>query len=219
MFFLSRMLDNKLRLPEPSCALPGRGKPIATARSHHVFKRPLKGPFAPGVAQAVFAMGCFWGAEQLFWRTPGVVMTAAGFAGGFTPNPTHQEVCTGLTGHAEAVLVTYDPVAVAFGDLLGIFWESHDPTQGMQQGADIGTAYRSLIRVFTDDQRRLAESSRAQFQAGLDKAGLGRITTEIEAAGVFYYAEAEHQQYLSKNPGGACGQKPTGVILGAPHGA
>lgn len=216
MFFLSRMLNNKLHLPEPAHALPGRPKAIATARSHHVFKRPLKGPAPVGMEQAMFAMGCFWAAERLFWTTSGIWMTAAGYSGGFTPNPTYQECCTGLTGHAETVLVTFDPEIVSYAALLAIFWQSHDPTQGMRQGADMGTAYRSAIYAFSDRQRRQAESARDAYQRELKAAGYDRITTEIAPAGPFFYAEAEHQQYVSKNPESHCGLKGSGVACVVP---
>ena len=216
MFFLSDMLNKKLKLPAESEALPGRAAPIPTASRHHVSGRPIKGPFPEGLEAVQFGMGCFWGAERLFWETDGVYVTAVGYAGGITPNPTYQETCTGLTGHAEVVLVVYDPKAVSFGDLLKIFWESHDPTQGMRQGNDVGTTYRSTIYTTTDEQMRQALASRDAYAAALKGAGGSRITTEIAPAGEFYYAEADHQQYLSKNPYGYCGLKGTGVACPIP---
>ena len=211
MFFLSDMLNKKNRLPKPEEALPGRATPIATAARHHVSKRPLKGPYPEGLEKAMFAMGCFWGAERLFWQTEGVWVTAVGYAGGHTPNPTYQETCTGLTGHAETVLVVYDPRIVSYADLLKIFWESHDPTQGMRQGNDMGTTYRSAIYTFGQTQNEAAIASRDAYEAELRKAGRDRITTEIAPAPAFYFAEEDHQQYLSKNPYGYCGLKGTGV--------
>lgn len=198
-------------LPEPGSALPGRSEPIATAESHFVFHRPLKGPFPAGAEQAMFGMGCFWGVERMFWKLPGVLMTAAGYAAGETPNPTYQEVCTGRTGHNEVVLVTYDPAVIGYEQLLTTFWEGHDPTQGMRQGNDHGTQYRSGIYTFTPEQAAAAQASKTMFQEGLTRAGYGPITTEIVAAGPFYYAEEYHQQYLAKNPGGYCGLGGTGV--------
>lgn len=218
MFFLSRMLANKLELPDPAHALPGRAKPQPTARSHHVFKRPLRAPVPPGFARAVFAMGNFQAAERLFWRTPGVWMTAAGYCGGYTPNPTYQEVCTGLTGHAESVLVDFDPDAVSYDALLRLFWEGHDPTQGMRQGADVGTAFRSVIFVADAAQRRAAEASKQAYGKALRAAGMGPITTGIAAAAPFFHAEAEHQQYLSKNPGANAPLAGTGVAFPASGG-
>ena len=198
-------------LPEPGMALPGRSEPIPTANSHFVFHRPLKGPFPDGAEQAMFGMGCFWGVERKFWTLPGVLMTAVGYAAGGTPNPTYQEVCTGRTGHNEVVLVTYDPSVVSYDALLKAFWEGHDPTQGMRQGNDHGTQYRSGIYTFTSGQAAAAEASKAAFQARLTGAGFGPITTEIREAGPFYYAEDYHQQYLAKNPNGYCGLGGTGV--------
>jgi peptide-methionine (S)-S-oxide reductase len=185
-------------------ALPGRDTPLATAQTHHVNGTSIHPPFPEGAKRAVFAMGCFWGAERLFWQTDGVVTTAAGYAGGYTPNPTYEEVCSGLTGHAEVVLVVYDPAKVAYDTLLKVFWENHDPTQGMRQGNDVGTQYRSAIYVFDDEQRQEAERSLETYQAALTASGHGVITTEIAEAGPFYYAEEYHQQYLSKNPYGYC---------------
>ncbi|MDN2565293.1 peptide-methionine (S)-S-oxide reductase MsrA [Aquibium sp. A9E412] len=219
MFFLSDMLNKKLKLPSAAEALPGRAEPIATAATHHVSGRPLKPPFPEGLETALFGMGCFWGAERLFWQTEGVHVTAVGYAGGHTPNPTYQETTTGLTGHAEVVLVVYDPRQVAFEDLLRLFWESHDPTQGMRQGNDVGTTYRSVVYTTTEAQRAAAEASRTAYGAALGHAGLSRITTEIAPAPAFYYAEAEHQQYLAKNPYGYCGLKGTGVACPVPRAA
>jgi len=219
MFFLSDMLNKKLKLPEAAQALPGRDRPIPTATRHFVSKRPLQGPIPEGLETAYFGMGCFWGAERLFWQTDGVWLTAVGYAGGHTPNPTYQETCTGLTGHAEIVMVVYDPAVVSYDELLRLFWESHDPTQGMRQGNDVGTTYRSAIYTTTPAQARQAEASRAAFQAELDKAGRGRITTEIRAAPTFYFAEADHQQYLAKNPAGYCGLQGTGVTCPVPQAA
>ncbi|HHZ10222.1 MAG TPA: peptide-methionine (S)-S-oxide reductase MsrA [Rhizobiales bacterium] len=219
MFFLSDMLNKKLHLPKPGEALPGRDRPIPTASKHHVSRRPLKGPYPPGLETAMFGMGCFWGAERLFWQTEGVWVTAVGYAGGLTPNPTYQETCTGLTGHAEVVLVVFDPKVVSYGELLKIFWENHDPTQGMRQGNDVGTTYRSVIYTFGEDQQHAAVASRDAYQAELRKAGRGAITTEIAAAPAFYFAEEDHQQYLAKNPYGYCGLKGTGVACVAPAAA
>lgn len=216
MFFLSDMLNKKLQLPKPGEALPGRDRAIPTASKHFVSKRPLKGPYPEGMATAMFGMGCFWGAERLFWNTDGVWTTAVGFAGGITPNPTYQETCTGLTGHTEVVLVVYDPRIVSYADLLKIFWESHDPTQGMRQGNDVGTTYRSAIYTFGDAQQEAALASRDAYEAELRKAGRGRITTEIAPAPKFYFAEEDHQQYLAKNPYGYCGLKGTGVSCALP---
>jgi peptide-methionine (S)-S-oxide reductase len=176
-----------------------------------VLKTPLEGPFPDGFEQAMFALGCFWGAERKFWETPGVYTTASGYAAGFTPNPTYREVCGGMTGHAEAVLVVFDPAKITYDELLKVFWESHDPTQGMRQGNDVGTQYRSGIYYFNDAQRAAAERSRDEYQRALQKSGYGRITTEILPASEFYYAEDYHQQYLAKNPNGYCGLGGTGV--------
>jgi peptide-methionine (S)-S-oxide reductase len=198
-------------LPAPGTALPGRPTPIATATTHFVNGRPLKGPHPEGLQQALFGMGCFWGVERMFWQLPGVWVTAAGYAAGATPNPTYQEVCSGQTGHNEVVLVTFDPAIVSYDTLLRTFWEGHDPTQGMRQGNDRGTQYRSGIYTFDDDQRRAAEASRDLYQAQLTARGYGPITTEILPAPAFYYAEDYHQQYLAKNPGGYCGIGGTGV--------
>jgi peptide-methionine (S)-S-oxide reductase len=207
MFGFSR----KTAMPAPGAALPGRAEAIQTAETHFVNGRPLKGPHPEGLAQAMFGMGCFWGVERMFWKLPGVWVTAAGYAGGTTPNPTYREVCTGQTGHNEVVLVTYDPAQVGYETLLKTFWEGHDPTQGMRQGNDVGTQYRSGIYAFAPEQRAAAEASKADFQARLKAAGFGAITTEIVDAAPFYYAEDYHQQYLAKNPGGYCGIGGTGV--------
>jgi peptide-methionine (S)-S-oxide reductase len=204
-------LLKKTQMPAPDTALPGRPEPIATAETHFVNGHPLKGPYPQGLAQAMFGMGCFWGVERLFWKLPGVWVTAAGYAGGQTPNPTYREVCSGQTGHNEVVLVTYDPAKTSYETLLKTFWEGHDPTQGMRQGNDVGTQYRSGIYVFTPEQRAAAEASRAEYQGRLTKAGYGKVTTEIVDAPPFYYAEDYHQQYLAKNPGGYCGLGGTGV--------
>jgi peptide-methionine (S)-S-oxide reductase len=205
------LLRKKAGMPTPGAALPGRAEPIPTAETHFVNGRPLKGPHPAGLAQAMFGMGCFWGVERMLWKLPGVWVTAAGYAGGETPNPTYREVCSGQTGHNEVVLVTYDPGKVGYETLLKIFWEGHDPTQGMRQGNDVGTQYRSGIYVFTPEQRAGAEASRDAYQQRLSAAGLGPITTEIVGAPPFYYAEDYHQQYLAKNPAGYCGVGGTGV--------
>ena len=205
------MFDKKLKMPSRQDALPGRAQQMPVPESHHVNGAPLKGPFPPGLEQAMFALGCFWGAERKFWQLPGVYTTAVGYAGGFTPNPTYREVCSGATGHAEVVLVVFDPSKVSYAQLVKVFWESHDPTQGMRQGNDVGTQYRSGIYYFNDEQREIAERSKQMFQDQLRRAGYGAITTEIAPAPEFYYAEDYHQQYLSKNPGGYCGLGGTGV--------
>jgi peptide-methionine (S)-S-oxide reductase len=214
----------KLAVPTRDQALPGRAERMPVPAAHHVHGRAVTPPFPAGHETAVFGMGCFWGAERKFWSIPGVYTTAAGYAGGSTPNPTYEETCTGRTGHTEVVLVVFDPRAVSYEALLKVFWESHDPTQGMRQGNDVGTQYRSAIYTATPEQRRLAEASRDAYQRTLAEAGYGRITTEIADAGEFYYAEGYHQQYLSKNPGGYCGLGgtgvacPTGVAVAAPGG-
>jgi peptide-methionine (S)-S-oxide reductase len=213
MVLRSQILAHKLELPSAEQALPGRAESMAVPAAHHFNGNPLKAPFPAGLQQAVFAMGCFWGVERRFWQQPGVWTTAVGYAGGHTPNPTYEEVCSGLTGHTEVVLVVFDPQQTSYERLLKVFWEAHNPTQGMRQGNDIGTQYRSAIYCLDAAQRTAAESSQAQFQAELEKAGLGAITTEIADAPVFYYAEAYHQQYLAKNPGGYCGLGGTGVCL------
>jgi len=216
MFFVGDVMNKKLQLPKPAEALPGRDRPIPTAAKHYVSKRPLDGPYPDGLETAYFGMGCFWGAERLFWQTDGVWVTAAGYAGGITPNPTYQETCTGLTGHAEVVKVVYDPALVSYADLLRIFWEAHDPTQGMRQGNDVGTTYRSAIYTTTDEQAAMAVASRDAYEAELKRAGRGGITTEIAPAPAFYFAEEDHQQYLAKNPSGYCGLKGTGVACAIP---
>jgi peptide-methionine (S)-S-oxide reductase len=200
-----------LTIPDKSEALPGRANRMPVPDSHYVNGHRLEPPFPAGLAQAMFGMGCFWGAERKFWQMPGVYSTAVGYAGGQTPNPTYREVCTGMTGHNEAVLVVFDPKQVSYADLLKTFWENHDPTQGMRQGNDVGTQYRSGIYVFDDEQRRAAEASRDAYQQRLTAEGYGAITTEILPAPEFYYAEDYHQQYLAKNPGGYCGLGGTGV--------
>jgi peptide-methionine (S)-S-oxide reductase len=219
MFFLGDVLNKKLKLPSASEALPGRANAIPTAASHYVSGIAQKSEAPDGFETVYFGMGCFWGAERLFWQTPGVWLTAVGYAGGITPNPTYQETCTGLTGHAEVVKVIYDPKQVSLGELLRIFWESHDPTQGMRQGNDVGTTYRSTIYTTTEAQLQAAETSKAEYERALKEKGLGRVTTEIMAAPVFYYAEEDHQQYLAKNPYGYCGLKGTGVACQIPAGA
>ena len=201
----------KLEMPTPEAALKGRAERMPVPAKHHVNGHPLTPPFPEGMERAMFGLGCFWGAERKFWQTAGVYTTAAGYAAGFTPNPTYEEVCTGRTGHNEVVLVVFDPKAVSYDSLLKVFWESHDPTQGMRQGNDVGTQYRSGIYVYSPEQRRLAEASREAFQLELTRAGYGPITTEILDAPEFYYAEHYHQQYLDKNPGGYCGLGGTGV--------
>jgi len=205
------MFDTKLKMPTRDRALPGRAEQMPVPEKHHVNGAPLKGPFPDGLEQAMFGLGCFWGAEKKFWQIPGVYTTAVGYAAGFTPNPTYREVCSGATGHSEVVLVVFDPRKVTYSDLVKAFWESHDPTQGMRQGNDAGTQYRSGIYYFSDAQREIAERSKEAFQQQLQRAGYGTITTEILPAPEFYYAEDYHQQYLSKNPRGYCGLGGTGV--------
>jgi peptide-methionine (S)-S-oxide reductase len=205
------MFGKPATLPKPHDALPGRMTPVLVHNEHFVHGRPIAAPFPGHLRRAVFAMGCFWGAEKKFWSIPGVFTTAVGYSAGYTPHPTYREVCSGMTGHTEVVLAVYDPSLVSFDDLLKVFWESHDPTQGMRQGNDAGTQYRSGIYVEDDDQRARAEASRDRFQAELTRAGYGTITTEILPASDFYYAEDYHQQYLAKNPGGYCGLGGTGV--------
>ncbi len=206
-----RMRDWSVRLPRPEEALPGRPERMEVADRHFVLGTPMEPPFPPGMQLALFGMGCFWGAERVFWTTPGVYSTAVGYAGGSTANPTYREVCTGFTGHAEVVRVVFDPSRVSYAALLRLFWENHDPTQGMRQGADIGTQYRSAIYWYEEAQRCAAEASRQAYQTALTGSGYGRITTEIRQAPEFYYAEASHQQYLAKNPAGYCGHGGTGV--------
>lgn len=201
----------KLSLPTPDQALPGRAEKMPVPEKHFVNGHPLKPPFPAGMETAVFGLGCFWGAERKFWQQPGVYTTAVGYAAGVTPNPTYQEVCTGMTGHNEVVLVVYDPKVISYEQLLKVFWESHDPTQGMRQGNDVGTQYRSGIYVYTDEQRQQAEASKAAYQKALADSGYSEISTEILDAPEFYYAEAYHQQYLAKNPNGYCGLGGTKV--------
>ena len=203
--------EKKTRLPTPDAALPGRSEKMPVVSRHCVNGQPLTGPFPPGIRQAMFGLGCFWGAERRFWQLPGVFVTAVGYAGGYTPNPTYEEVCTGMTGHNEVVLVAYDPHKVRYEDLLRVFWESHDPTQGMRQGNDVGTQYRSGIYWFDEAQRDAAQASQQRYAEALRAAGFDAITTEILPAPAFYYAEDYHQQYLAKNPGGYCGLGGTGV--------
>ena len=201
-------------MPDMDTALPGRVMALPTADRHYVHGRPLQPPFPEGMMQAVFGLGCFWGAERKFWQLEGVYTTAVGYAGGFTPNPTYREVCSGMTGHNEVVLVVYEPGVILYRELLRAFWETHDPTQGMRQGNDIGTQYRSGIYTFTDEQKKTALESRDKYQAILAGSGYGSITTEITDAPAFYYAEDYHQQYLAKNPGGYCGLGGTGISFG-----
>ena len=201
----------KLELPSPGEALPGRSERMPVPKSHFVNGAPLEPPFPEGTELALFGLGCFWGAERKFWKTPGVLSTSVGYAGGSTPNPTYEEVCSGRTGHAEVVRVAFDARRVAYEELLRVFWESHDPTQGMRQGNDVGTQYRSAIYTHGEGQKAKAEASRAAYQKALAAAGHGSITTEIADAPEYYYAEEYHQQYLAKNPGGYCGLGGTGV--------
>jgi peptide-methionine (S)-S-oxide reductase len=205
------MFGKSLTLPSKNEALPGRAVRMDVPDTHFVNGHRLQAPFPEGLERAMFALGCFWGAERKFWELPGVYTTAVGYAAGLTPNPSYREVCTGMTGHTEAVLVVFDPQKIRYEDLLKVFWESHDPTQGMRQGNDVGTQYRSGIYYYDDRQRVAAETSRDIFQRELQRAGHGRITTEILQAPEFYYAEDYHQQYLAKNPGGYCGLGGTGV--------
>lgn len=211
--------QKKTQLPTSETALPGRPDPIPTAEEHHIFSRPLKGPYPDGLEKAIFGLGCFWGAERIFWSLgDGIWITAVGYAGGLTPNPTYEEVCSGLTGHNEVVFVVYDPKRISYETLLKTFWESHDPTQGMRQGNDVGTQYRSGIYTFSDAQHAVAEASRAKYQEMLAKNGFDQITTEIVPAPAFYFAEDYHQQYLSKVPHGYCGLGGTGVSCPLPTG-
>jgi peptide-methionine (S)-S-oxide reductase len=195
----------------PEDALRGRDEAMSVPGQHEVLGNPIAPPFPDGLEQAIVGMGCFWGAERVFWRAPGVYTTAVGYAGGYTPNPTYQEVCSGRTGHTEAVLVVFDPKQVSYEEILGLFWENHDPTQGMRQGNDAGTQYRSAIYTLNEEQQAAAEATRDAFQQELAAAGYGEITTEIADAGPFFYAEPYHQQYLAKNPNGYCGLGGTGV--------
>jgi len=205
------LFARKSRIPTPEEALPGRRTRMPVPARHFVNGAPLEPPFPEGLERAVFGMGCFWGAEKVFWQADGVYTTAVGYAAGHTPNPTYEEVCSGLTGHAEVVLVVFDPKRTSYGDMLSLFWEHHDPTQGMRQGNDVGTQYRSGIYWHSEAQRAAAESSRAAYQHALSASRFGTITTEILPASEFYYAEGYHQQYLAKNPGGYCGLGGTGV--------
>ncbi len=204
-------LGRKTTMVDPSQALPGREQEIAPGGRHAVLGTPMQPPFPAGLERAIVGMGCFWGAERVFWGLPGVYTTAVGYAGGYTPNPTYEEVCGARTGHTEAVLIVFDPARTAYAELLSVFWENHDPTQGMRQGNDVGTQYRSAILWTGDEQRAAAESSRALYAERLRDAGYAEITTEIKPAGPFYYAEEYHQQYLAKNPSGYCGLGGTGV--------
>ncbi|MBZ5714974.1 peptide-methionine (S)-S-oxide reductase MsrA [Nannocystis pusilla] len=203
--------SDKLRMPRPAEALPGRDAPMPVAAQHAVLGGPMAPPFPAGAEIAMFGMGCFWGAEKKFWQVPGVISTMVGYAAGYTPNPTYREVCSGKTGHNEVVQVVFDPQRVRYEDLLRVFWENHDPTQGMRQGNDVGTQYRSGIYYTGEAQKQAAEASREAFQKRLQAAGFGEITTELLPAPTFYYAEDYHQQYLHKNPGGYCGLGGTGV--------
>jgi peptide-methionine (S)-S-oxide reductase len=201
----------KPRMVEPADALPGRAERMPVPARHDVLGTPLEPPFPEGLERAVFGLGCFWGAERVFWQAPGVFTTAVGYAGGFTPNPTYEEVCSGRTGHSEVVLVVFDPAVTSYDELLRLFWENHDPTQGMRQGNDVGTQYRSIVLAENEEQRAAAEASRDRYAAELKQAGYDEITTEIVDAAPFYYAEPYHQQYLAKNPNGYCGLGGTGV--------
>lgn len=208
MWMFSRM---KSTMPTAAEALPGRSTPTEVPEFHYVSGARMEQPYPPGAEMALFGLGCFWGAERKFWQTPGVLVTSVGYAGGFTPNPTYEEVCSGRTGHAEVVLIVFDPKTISYDALLRIFWENHDPTQGMRQGGDVGTQYRSAIYTFGDDQQAAAQSSRDAFQENLAKAGYDAITTEIAPAPTYFFAEAYHQQYLAKNPNGYCGIGGLGV--------
>ena len=205
------MFGKKASMPSRDEALRGRSEEMLVPARHYVNGNPIKGPFPPEMQLAQFGLGCFWGAERKFWQTPGVYSTAVGYGGGYTPNPTYEEVCSGLTGHTELVLVVFDPARISYETLLKVFWEAHDPTQGMRQGNDVGTQYRSAIYTYSDEQREAASRSRDAYQKDLKKARYGAVTTEIAAAGPFYSAEDYHQQYLAKNPGGYCGLGGTGV--------
>ncbi|MDZ4363159.1 peptide-methionine (S)-S-oxide reductase MsrA [Brevundimonas sp.] len=211
MSLLDKLFAAKTQMPTADTALPGRSTPLHTDEVHFVSGRPLKGPHPEGFETAVFGMGCFWGVERIFWQLAGVWVTSVGYSGGVTPNPTYEETCTGRTGHTEVVQVVFNPQEITYGDLLKAFWENHDPTQGMRQGNDVGTTYRSALYYLDDDQRAQAEASREVYQAALTAAGKGTITTEIAAAGPYYFAEDYHQGYLAKNPAGYCGIGGTGV--------
>jgi peptide-methionine (S)-S-oxide reductase len=210
------LFQKSVRQVSPSEALPGRDERMVVPERHEVLGTPLEPPFPHGLEQAIVGMGCFWGAERVFWRADGVFTTAVGYAGGYTPNPTYEEVCSGRTGHAEAVLVVFDPAVLSYEGVLRLFWENHDPTQEMRQGNDVGTQYRSAVYWTSEAQRDLAEASRAAFGVELARAGYGEIATELAEAGPFYYAEPYHQQYLAKNPNGYCGLGGTGVACPAP---
>ena len=205
------LFREKTKMIDPDRALPGREQPMSVPARHDVLGTPLQPPFPDGLEQIVVGMGCFWGAERVFWQLDGVYTTAVGYAGGYTPNPTYEEVCSGSTGHTEAVLVVFDPARISRDEILRAFWENHDPTEGMRQGNDVGTQYRSAVYASDDAQLAAAEASRDAYQSALSAAGRGEITTEIRPAGPFYYAEAYHQQYLAKNPNGYCGLGGTGV--------
>ena len=210
------LFSTKARMPNPEAALPGRDEPLPLTNQHYISGHPIREPFPAGLESAVVGLGCFWGAERCFWELDGVYATAVGYSGGYTPNPTYQEVCSGQTGHNEVVRVIFDPEQINYERLLQVFWESHDPTQGMRQGNDTGTQYRSGIYTGSDAQQRLALQARDDFQVLLTKGGYGTITTEILPVGPFYYAEDYHQQYLAKNPGGYCGLGGTGVCFSGP---
>ena len=205
------LIGKKTQMPDAATALPGRQETMPVPAEHFVNGHPLEPPYPEGMEKAVFGLGCFWGAERCFWQLEGVYTTAVGYGGGMTPNPTYEEVCTGRTGHNEVVLVVFDPKAVSYGELLKVFWEAHDPTQGMRQGNDVGTQYRSGIYTYGDEQKKTAEASRERYQEEISRAGYGAVTTEILEAGEFYFAEDYHQQYLAKNPWGYCGLGGTGV--------
>ena len=205
------LLGSKTRMVAPEEALPGRPDPLPVPDTHFVLGTPIKPPFPEGMQTAVVGMGCFWGAERVFWQAPGVYTTAVGYAGGYTPNPTYEEVCSGRTGHTEAVLVVFDPEKISYDELLRLFWENHDPTQGMRQGNDVGTQYRSAVYTASDEQRAAYEASRELYGERLKTAGYGEISTEVAPLGEFYYAEDYHQQYLAKVPNGYCGLGGTGV--------
>ena len=206
-------LFSKYELPAPDQALPGRDIPMVVSADHYVHQRPINPPFPDNYQVIYLGMGCFWGAERVFWKQPGVWTTAVGYAGGFTPNPTYEELCSGRTGHAEVVMVVYDPQEISLDQLLALFWESHDPTRGMRQGNDTGTQYRSVIYTTTDSQMVQAETTRLVYQQALTLAGYGTVTTELQPASAFYYAEDYHQQYLAKNINGYCGIGGTGICM------
>jgi peptide-methionine (S)-S-oxide reductase len=212
---MSLFAKSKTSMPDPAKALPGRSGPIETAATHFVNGAPLKGPYPQGSEIAMFGLGCFWGAEKAFWSLPGVLVTAVGYSGGYTPNPTYEEVCSGQTGHTEAVRVVFDPKRIAYAQLLKAFWEAHDPTQHMRQGADVGTQYRSAVYTYSERQAEEARASKDAYQAALNARGYGAIATEIAPAGEFYFAEDYHQQYLARNPRGYCGHGGTGVACPA----